>query len=48
MNIFFNKQDSPEVTEAMVEAIISAESVEVFPEEDLTKEDESDIDWEAL
>lgn len=48
MDNFFNKEDAPKVTEEMVEAITSAEAVEVFSEEDLTKEDESDIDWETL
>tara|TARA_R110000803_G_scaffold166778_4_gene230103 strand:- start:111 stop:248 length:138 start_codon:yes stop_codon:yes gene_type:complete len=45
MNKFFNKKM---VTEEMIDAISSAESVEVITEEDLTKEYESDIDWEAL
>lgn len=48
MDNFFNKGDAFVVTEEMVEAITSAEAVEVFSEEDLTKTDESGIDWETL
>jgi len=48
MNSFFDKEVTPEVTEEMVDAITSAEAVEVFSEEDLTKVDESEIDWEIL
>jgi hypothetical protein len=48
MDNFFNKDDAPEVTEEMIEAITSAEAVGAFSEEDLTKVDESEIDWETL
>jgi hypothetical protein len=48
MTNLFNKDDSPEVTEEMIEAITSSEAVDVFSEEDLAQNDESSIDWETL
>jgi hypothetical protein len=51
MDNFFNNNDEEATvvpSEEVLDAITSSEVVEVFSEEDLTKEDESDIDWETL
>jgi hypothetical protein len=51
MENFFNNDEEEVVvipTEEVLNAIESSEVVEVISEEDLTKEDESDIDWETL
>ena len=50
MENFLNNDEEVVVipTEEVLNAIESSEVVEVISEEDLTKEDESDIDWETL
>jgi hypothetical protein len=51
MDNFFSKNEEEVAvvpSEEILDAITSSEVVEVFSEEDLTKEDESDIDWETL
>ena len=47
-NFFDQDKVALEVTEEVIEAITSSEVVEIIPEEDLTKADESGIDWETL
>jgi len=50
MENFLNNDEEVVVipTEEVLNAIESSEVVEVISEEDLTKEDESNIDWETL
>lgn len=47
-NFFDQEKVAPEATDEIIEAITSSEVVEVISEEDLTKADESGIDWETL
>jgi hypothetical protein len=47
-NVFDQEITSPEVAKEIIEGITSQETVDFLTEDDYTKVDESEVDWQAL